>query len=93
VNKSKDLSRRGCLVGAGMLGAGALLAKLGDFVSTAEAKGGASEKWHYEKLDMERVGETAYHAWFEVFCSQGVATGIFEQLREKAGEPRGHLSP
>lgn len=43
--------------------------------------------WPYKKLDLDRVGQTAYDKWFDVFCSQAVATGLFEQLREKIGEP------
>lgn len=83
----ENLSRREIITGTGLLAAGAILGKFGSFVPNAEAKGGASEKWPYEKLDPERVAETAYNAWFEVFCAQAVATGLFEQLREKVGEP------
>lgn len=87
MSENIGLSRREIIVGAGVLGAGALFAKLGNFVSTAEAKSGTSEKWPYEKLDLERVAETAYNAWFEVFCAQATAGALFEQLREKVGEP------
>lgn len=89
MSENNGLSRREIIANAGMIGAGALFAKLGGFVSNTAAKGGATEKWPwpYEKLNLERVGETSYHAWYEVFCSQAVATGIFEQLREKVGEP------
>jgi len=84
---NKEVSRRDMMFGAGAFVIGAAFSQLGGIVSKAEAKGGASKKWPYVKLDPEKVGETAYNAWFEVFCSQAVATGIFEQLREKVGEP------
>ncbi len=86
MSENKKLSRRELIVGAGIIGAGALIARLGGTISTAEAKA-ESEKWPYEKLDPKRVAETAYQAWFDVFCAQATATGLFEQLREKVGEP------
>ena len=60
----ENLSRREIITGTGLLAAGAILGKFGSFVPNAEAKGGASEKWPYEKLDPERVAETAYNALF-----------------------------
>lgn len=87
MSENSVLSRREIIVGAAVLGAGTLLANLSNFVSTADAKSEASEKWPYVKLDPEKAAETAYNAWFEVFCAQATATGIFEQLREKVGEP------
>jgi len=85
------LERRELVAGAGKiaLGAGVIaLASSGgmNLLSKAEAKG-APGPWSYKKIDPERVGEAAYQAWFEVFCSQAVAAGLFEQLREEVGEP------
>lgn len=89
MSENSSLSRRELVAGAGILAIGTAFAQLGGIISKAEAKGGATEKWPwpYEKLDPERAAETTYNAWFEVFCSQAVATGLFEQLREKVGEP------
>jgi hypothetical protein len=89
MSENNSLSRREIIAGVGAMAVGAAFAQLGGIVSKADARGGTAEKWPwpYEKLDPDRVGETSYHAWYEVFCSQAVATGIFEQLREKVGEP------
>lgn len=85
-----DLSRREMLIGAGTLMAGAAVSQLG-LVTPAQAArtNGSGEiwPWPYEKVDPAQVGETAYHAWYEVFCSQAVTTGLFEQLRKNVGEP------
>ena len=70
MSENSSLSRREIIVGAGMLGAGALLAKLGDFVSTAEAKG--KWPWPYEKLDPEKTAELAYNEWYRIFCGGAV---------------------
>lgn len=84
--KDKSLSRREIIVGSGIFGAGVLLSKFGHIVSTAEAKG-SGEKWPYEKIDPAKAAEIAYNAWFEVFCAQATATGIFSELSEKIGGP------
>lgn len=97
----KTLSRRDILAGAGKLAVGAagiavVSSGVLNLLSKAEAKetpkkAGAVKKptfpWEYQKLDLDRVGNLAYGQWFEVFCCQGVVTGLFEQLREKIGEP------
>lgn len=47
----------------------------------------AANKWQYEKIDPTKAAETAYNEWFNVFCAQATATGLFEQLKEKVGGP------
>jgi len=58
-----------------------------DLLSKAEAKEKPIFPWRYKQLDLDRVGEIAYNKWYEVFCCQGVTSGLFEPLREKIGEP------
>ena len=93
------LSRRDILVGGGKLvvgaaGIAAISSEVLNFLPGVEAKEREVKTvqkpkfpWEYQKLDLDRVGQTAYDKWFDVFCSQAVATGLFEQLREKIGEP------
>ncbi len=85
MTENSSLSRRELVAGVGILGAGALLAKLGDFVSTAEAKG--KWPWPYEKLDPAKTAELAYNEWYRLFCGGAVISSIFSQLSEKIGEP------
>lgn len=88
--KGVDLCRREMLIGAGALMAGAALSQLSMVVPAVAAKtagGGEVWPWPYEKIDPARAGETAYQAWYEVFCSQAVTLGLFQQLRETVGEP------
>lgn len=100
--EKKTLSRRDILVVAGKLAVGAagiaVVSSGGlNLLSNAEAKEKPISKaeavkkptfpWEYQKLDLGRVGDLAYGKWFEVFCCQGVVTGLFEQLQEKIGEP------
>jgi hypothetical protein len=89
-SKGVDLSRREMLIGAGALMAGAAISQLGLVNSAMAAKvssGAEGWPWPYEKVDPAQAGETAYHHWYKVFCSQAVTTGLFEQLRESVGEP------
>jgi hypothetical protein len=83
------VTRRKILTMAGALGAGAALAQLGGLSSTAEAKGGPTEKWPwpYKKLDPEKTAEIAYNEWYRVFCGAAVISSVFSQLREKIGGP------
>jgi hypothetical protein len=81
----EGLSRREIIKGTGLVAVGAVLGKLGGMVSNAEAK--AKDKWPYEKIDPEKAAEAAYQSWFDVFCAQATATGLFGQLGEKVGEP------
>lgn len=87
--EEKDLkegvSRRNLMLGAGAFALGAAVAKFGGLVSNAEAA--HKWPWPYEKIDPAKAAEIAYNSWFEVFCAQATATGIFEQLKEKVGEP------
>ena len=85
-----DLSRREMLIGAGALVAGMAASQLGVVAQANAAKvsgGGEVWPWPYVKIDPARAAATAYHAWYDVFCSQAVTSGIFEQLREEVGEP------
>lgn len=101
VLEEKSLTRRSLLSGAGkiaVIGAGIAAVSGGlSLFSNAEAKEKPISKveavkkptfpWEYQKLDLDRVGNLAYAQWFDVFCCQAVTTGLFEQLREKIGEP------
>lgn len=101
VLEEKSLTRRSLLSGAGkiaVVGAGIAAVSGGlSLFSKAEAKEKPISKveavkkptfpWEYQKLDLQRVGDLAYKEWFNVFCCQGVTTGLFEQLKEKIGEP------
>lgn len=86
---TKKHSRREVIVTTGLLAAGAVLGKMGSFVSKAEAKGGSTEKWPwpYEKLDPAKTAEIAYNEWYRVFCGAAVISSVFSQLREKVGGP------
>lgn len=87
--ENKGLSRRQMLVGTGALAASASMAHLGGILKSAEAKGGTTEKWPwpYEKLDPAKTAELAYEEWYRVFCGAAVINSVFNQLREKVGEP------
>lgn len=101
VLEEKSLTRRSLLSGAGkiaVVGAGIAAVSGGlSLFSKAEAKERPISKveavkkptfpWEYQKLDLDRVGNLAYHEWFNVFCTQATVGGLFEQLREKIGEP------
>ncbi len=81
------VSRRGLLIGAGKVAAGAAIVTAGglSLISDAEAK--KAKYWPYKKLDIDEVGAIAYETYFTKFCSQTVATSIFGPLRKKVGEP------
>ena len=95
----RTLSRRDILVGGGKLvvgavGIAAISSEVLNLLPEAEAKERKVKTvqkpklpWEYRKLDLDRVGQTAYDKWFDVFCAQGVAASLFEQLQEKIGEP------
>lgn len=83
-----DVPRRNLLIGGGALAAGMLLTKAAGMLGTAEANApGKAWPWPYEKVDPDRAAESAYHNWYQVFCSQAVTLSLMEQLREKVGEP------
>lgn len=85
----KKFSRRGLILGAGAFALGASIANFKGFISSAEAKGGTTEKWPwpYEKLDPEKTAELAYNEWYRIYCGGAVISSIFSQLAEKVGEP------
>ncbi|MFI5296414.1 MAG: twin-arginine translocation signal domain-containing protein, partial [Thermodesulfovibrionales bacterium] len=86
----EKLSRRGLLKGAaGAAGIVALASGGLSLFSKAEAKSGPSEKWPwpYVKLDPTKTAELAYDEWYRVFCGAAVISSVFNQLREKVGEP------
>ncbi len=89
-----ELSRRSLLINAGKCAVGvagitAIASAMPGFVSKAEALGGSSEKWPwpYVKLDPDKTAELAYKEWYRVFCGAAVISSVFNQLREKVGEP------
>ncbi len=84
---NKEISRRDIMRGVGLFAAGVAVSQLGGMISKADASYEAANKWQYKKIDPVKAAETAYNAWFEVFCAQATATGIFEQLKEKVGGP------
>jgi hypothetical protein len=43
--------------------------------------------WQYAKLDVEKVKERAYNAYFVGGCSYGAFEGIVGELQEKVGHP------
>ncbi len=91
------LSRRGILMGAGKLAAGAAgiavvsAGGMGLFTKAEAARKKASElPWPYKKLsqkDIKKVAEIAHESWFKGFCTYAVLSGIVTVLREKIGEP------
>jgi hypothetical protein len=85
----KGLSRRQLVIGAGVLTAGAALARFGGWPEAASAKGGPTEKWPwpYVKLDPTETAELAYNEWYRLFCGGAVISSVFSQLRKKVGEP------
>lgn len=86
----QSLSRRQMMIGtAGVLAAGTALTQLGGLVKSAQAKDGSNEKWPwpYEKLDPVKTAEICYEEWYRVFCGCAVINSVFNQLREKVGEP------
>ena len=88
--EKNGLSRRGLLVGAGKLAAGAVLAAgtIG-FLSESEAKAVKEQKWPwpYKKLDPAKTAEIAYNEWYRLYCGGAVISSVFGQLREKVGGP------
>ncbi|PIP42883.1 MAG: chain A iron centre cytochrome C protein [Deltaproteobacteria bacterium CG_4_10_14_3_um_filter_60_8] len=85
----KGLSRRQVIAGAGVLAAGAAMARFATMPSIASASGGPTEKWPwpYVKLDPATTAELAYNEWYRLFCGGAVISSVFTQLREKVGEP------
>jgi hypothetical protein len=86
----KEISRRGLLAGAGMLAAGAALSTgaMG-FITDAEAKTQAAPTWPwpYVKLDPAKTAEIAYNEWYRLYCGGAVISSVFNQLKEKVGQP------
>ena len=85
-----SLSRRQMIIGtAGALAAGSALTQFGGLLTSAQAKGGKTEKWPwpYEKLDPVKTAEICYEEWYRVFCGCAVINSVFSQLEEKIGEP------
>ena len=94
MKSDKAMSRRSLLINAGKCAVGiagvtAIASAVPNFVRTAEAVGGTTEKWPwpYVKLDPEKTAEIAYNEWYRVFCGAAVISSVFGQLREKVGEP------
>ena len=58
-------------------------------LQSATAKDGPTEKWPwpYEKLDPAKTAEICYNEWYRVFCGCAVINSVFNQLRDKVGEP------
>jgi hypothetical protein len=84
------VSRRGLLKGAGIMAGMTALTSGGlSLLTTADAKGGFTEKWPwpYVKLDPKKTAELAYDEWYRVFCGAAVISSVFSQLREKVGGP------
>ncbi len=84
----RDLLRAGqCTLGAAALTAIASAAP--GLRSEAAAALGPAEKWPwpYVKLDPQATADLAYAEWYRVFCGAAVVNAIFDQLREKVGEP------
>ena len=88
-NKEMSISRRQVMIGAGAVAAGTALTKFGGLMSSAQAKDGSTEKWPwpYVKLDPKKTAQIAYDEWYRVFCGCAVINSVFNQLREKVGEP------
>ena len=85
----KGASRRQMMIGAGALAAGAALTHFGGMLGSAQAIGGATEKWPwpYVKLDPAATAQIAYEEWYRVFCGAAVINSVFGQLRTKVGAP------
>lgn len=86
-----QVSRRGLLIGAGKLAAGAagiaVVATGGlNLLSKAEAKE-TPLPWPYEKLDPNEVADLAYNEWYRLYCGAAVISSIFTPLKKKIGEP------
>lgn len=83
-----EISRRGVLVNAGKVAAGAAVISVGAKGLIMPATAHATPiPWGYKKLDLQHVGEIAYETWYKKFCCQAVATGILKPLAEKMGGP------
>jgi hypothetical protein len=88
-SKEKELTRREIIKGAGSMALGVAFAQFSGLLSSAEAKGGKSEKWPwpYKKLDPAKTAEIAYNEWYRIFCGGAVVSSVFSQLQELVGEP------
>lgn len=77
------------IIGAGAVAAGMTVAHLGGLLTPAHAKDGSTEKWPwpYVKLDPTTTAEICYEEWYRVFCGAAVINSVFNQLRDKVGEP------
>jgi hypothetical protein len=86
---SKKLSRRDILGAAGAMALGAAVARVGDPLSSAEARTSPANKWPwpYVKLNPVETAELAYSEWYRVFCGAAVINSVFSQLAKKVGEP------
>ncbi len=89
MSEKSNITRRELFAGAGIFAMGTAFAQLGGLTSSAEAKGGSTEKWPwpYVKLDPEKTAELAYNEWYRIFCGGAVISSIFTQLRKKVGKP------
>lgn len=83
------ISRRDVLSRAALLGAGAVIGKIGLGTKTAEASSPSAKNWPwpYTKLDPAETAERAYEGWYRYGCGGTVVTSIFDQLSEKVGDP------
>ena len=86
LEKDKALSRREVLTGAGIVAVGAAIAVVGgsSLINVAEAKG-AGKSFGYKKLDVDKVGKSAYVNYGKVFCAQTVLGALVEELSKKVG--------
>ncbi len=90
--KCNDLTRREAIINAGKIAAGAAVVSVGaqSLITPARATT-ASFPWGYKKLDLQEVGDIAYHAWYGKYCCQAVAEGLLVPLQKSIGEPYASL--
>ncbi|MCF6291558.1 MAG: C-GCAxxG-C-C family protein [Desulfobacterales bacterium] len=86
------MSRRGLLVNAGKIAAGAAVISVGarELIRPAQASA-AAWPYGYTKLDPQEVGDLAYKTWYGRYCCQAVAQGILQPLAKKMGGPYADL--
>ncbi len=88
LQEDAKVSRRGLLIGAGKIAAGAAIVTAGGLTLASEAEARkAKYPWPYKKLDIDKVAKIAYENWYKDFCCYAVTSAILVPLREKVGEP------
>lgn len=88
MREETKVSRRGLLIGAGKVAAGAAIITAGGLTLVSETEARETKyPWPYKKLDPEKVARIAYENWYKDYCCYATASAILIPLQEAVGEP------